>query len=377
MNLVKQVIRDIIDDWIWVLLFSFTMVAIIMALVLVGLNFEYTLENFESVNSLLENEVVMVRSMPITLAPQITEEGPTELAPREVYNNLNQAVREIFVEDGPAATFVSMAINEKNFTQLIVFVGKYPQLLHLKLESQPVLLASYDQRAQIGRLCSVGSHEIKISGAVQKDFNLIHPLSFMSGEQLMNTLYLFLPTSEQFAEYTKYGPYPLPPDSLLDRLLLINPTDEEINTISETLYNAANMYCEVASMEDYIVTSTQTGIRTSVAYLLFYILSGALLLFSVVYNIYLIVRKRNLDYRINYLYGATKTLTALRIFFFILAYQLLPYAALIYILEVNRAATLAAVSGSTLAIFMVSFSLSVWITHRVLQLDGAQNYRRD
>ena len=281
-----------------------------------------------------------------------------------------------FSAEGILGSYVILPFDRDGFNNVIIYFGKYAELTRFNLpaEKSTVIAVSPDMRKMVGQTVSLSAETFAIDSAVPDDMDLYHPYYYApaGAEELKKTLYVF---TDSYLLLSKLFPQ-ASGDMLLDHLIAVNPTEQDLVELRTVLYKSMGDYVGVQSMESFIVSSEAGGTRTHQTYLLFYISSSIALIGAMLANM---VRSLNFmipTYSIHHLFGASGKHTFVRILLFTLGYNILPICGIMLIMSRNMLASPVNITVLVLMIFTVSTLISV-TKYKQFKVKFSQGLRRE
>lgn len=134
-------------------------------------------------------------------------------------------------------------------------------------------------------------------------FDLFHPLHYIEPDNPLLSDTLILCTRD-FQAVNKMFPWWGLSGEVFGRMVLVDPSDAEIEQLQKLFYEQKGILYTGISTEAFTQITTSASIRAHRLYILFYLLSGALLVILLICNIIRIIETHVAEYTVHHLYGA-------------------------------------------------------------------------
>ena len=380
MTLLKQVLSDLFKEIGWIVLYGFLAAMTVMTCILVGLSYKHVSGQNSAITRFIANDVSLLQIKSCDLnVPSSSMDEPTS-----AYSEPSQGSTASFMDyferafsaEGILGSYVILPFDSDGFNNVIIYFGKYAELTRFNLpaEKSTVIAVSPDMRKMVGQTVSLAAETLSVDAAVPDDMDLYHPYYYApaGAEELKKTLYVF---TDSYSLLSKLFPQ-ASGDMLLDHLIAVNPTEQDLVELRTVLYKSMGDYVGVQSMESFIVSSEAGGTRTHQTYLLFYISSSIALIGAMLANM---VRSLNFmipTYSIHHLFGASGKHTFVRILLFTLGYNILPICGIMLIMSRNMLASPVNITVLVLMIFTVSTLISL-TKYKQFKVKFSQGLRRE
>ena len=379
MTLIKQVLSDLFREIGWIVLYGFLAAMTVMTCILVGLSYRHVAGQSSAITRFIANDVslLQIKSCDLNSPLSLMDEPSTNTEPSQDSGaSFTEYFEKGFSAEGILGSYVAMPFYGNGFSNVIIYFGKYAELTRFGPlpEKSTVIAVSPDMKEKVGQTVSLSAETFAIDSAVPDDMDLYHPYYYApaGAEELKKTLYVF---TDSYSLLSKLFPQ-ASRDMLLDHLIAVNPTEQDLVELRTVLYKSMGDYVGVQSMESFIVSSEAGGTRTHQTYLLFYISSSIALIGAMLANM---VRSLNFmipTYSIHHLFGASGKHTFVRILLFTLGYNILPICGIMLIMSRNMLASPVNITVLVLMIFTVSTLISV-TKYKQFKVKFSQGLRRE
>lgn len=379
MTLIKQVLSDLFREIGWIVLYGFLAAMTVMTCILVGLSYKHVAGQSSAITRFIANDVslLQIKSCDLNSPLSLMDEPSTNTEPsQDSAASFTEYFEKGFSAEGILGSYVAMPFYGNGFSNVIIYSGKYAELTRFGPlpEKSTVIAVSPDMKEKVGQTVSLSAETFAIDSAVPDDMDLYHPYYYApaGAEELKKTLYVF---TDSYSLLSKLFPQ-ASRDMLLDHLIAVNPTEQDLVELRTVLYKSMGDYVGVQSMESFIVSSEAGGTRTHQTYLLFYISSSIALIGAMLANM---VRSLNFmipTYSIHHLFGASGKHTFVRILLFTLGYNILPICGIMLIMSRNMLASPVNITVLVLMIFTVSTLISV-TKYKQFKVKFSQGLRRE
>lgn len=379
MTLIKQVLSDLFREIGWIVLYGFLAAMTVMTCILVGLSYKHVAGQSSAITRFIANDVslLQIKSCDLNSPLSLMDEPSANTEPSQgSAASFTEYFEKGFSAEGILGSYVVMPFYGNGFSNVIIYFGKYAELTRFGPlpEKSTVIAVSPDMKEKVGQTVSLSAETFAIDSAVPDDMDLYHPYYYApaGAEELKKTLYVF---TDSYLLLSKLFPQ-ASGDMLLDHLIAVNPTEQDLVELRTVLYKSMGDYVGVQSMESFIVSSEAGGTRTHQTYLLFYISSSIALIGAMLANM---VRSLNFmipTYSIHHLFGASGKHTFVRILLFTLGYNILPICGIMLIMSRNMLASPVNITALVLMIFTVSTLISV-TKYKQFKVKFSQGLRRE
>lgn len=350
MTLLKQVSSDLLKEIGWLLLYGFVSSIVIMTFVLVGLSYKQVYKQEKLIESFEKNKVclIQVRNIQFNLNSLVVGNNIEDL---ETYFEKGLSGEGIF------GSYVILQGYMDEFDKVIIYFGKYKKLIPFSIQSSQstVFVVSDDMKDKIGQTINFSQETFTIETAMSGDFVHYHPYHYLPSEQLNKTLFIL---TEDYKLIRKLFPI-VKIDLLLEHLVLINPTEKDLIELNTILYEDMGVYSKIQTVQDYIKTNKISGIRAHQTYLVFYFFTSVILSLIMVVNMLNQLDYMMLSYSIHHLFGANNTYTFMRMLIYIIGYNVLPFAAVGFVMAVNLLATINNIFLLVLMLLVMALTITI------------------
>ncbi len=376
--LLKQILKDIRQAWTWVVFYTVVTTVTVMAIVLLSANFSEVRKESSAISTFSEKNVYMFLMRGIQIEPNRTQSTGNQESGM-AYGSLSNYLDHCFSDSGKAGSYVFHGFgqmeNEKYDTVLILF-GQYCNLTGLPCKDTITCYVPEQYKGDVGQTIRVSGREIQISGSYGSDFELYHPLYYMNAEDNGFTNTLILCTNDLETVEMMFPWWGLR-DAVFDRMILVNPTMDEVKELQDLYYwNHAALLTGI-STEDFERTTSIASIRAHRLCLWFYILSGVILLMLLLCNVIRMIEAHISDYTVHHLYGATIQMIRLRVAGFVFSLHILPLAGTWYVLSANDMALWYLLPFGIVLTLCTCLFAANYAGKRIGALDSIQNLRRE
>lgn len=375
MKLMRQVFSDLWKELGWVLFYGIITSAAIMAIILIGQSYTQVSSHNDAVTQFVENRVTLTRIQGTQYnAPKAAS---TATPHGEEPESLSSYYGDVFSPQGNAGTYVLMP-GRLGFTQVIVLLGQYADFTPFGITPDHGVTFAVSSDLEGQDTISIQGNTWPLHPAPD-NMELYHPMFYLTAESgyLTNTLFVF---SKDYEAVQTLFPdsefWELRERELLGRIILCDPAQEDIIRLRRVVSSHTGDYVNVQSIEDYLRSTTATGVRTHQIYLLFFVASALVLLGAMLANLYRILRKKLPDYTIHHLFGASHLWILARMFCFGLLYHGIPLVWTLHMMKLNHLVT-PATTGLVIASVWAVVALLVAILFKQYQTTFSQGLRRE
>lgn len=379
MTLLKQVLSDLFREIGWIVLYGFLAAMTVMTCILVGLSYKHVAGQSSAITRFIANDVSLLQIKSCDLnVPSSSMDEPTS-----AYSEPSQGSTASFMEyfekgfsaEGILGSYIVMPFYGNGFSNVIIYFGKYAELTRFGPlpEKSTVIAVSPDMKEKVGQTVSLSAETFAIDSAVPDDMDLYHPYYYApaGAEELKKTLYVF---TDSYSLLSKLFPQ-ASGDMLLDHLIAVNPTEQDLVELRTVLYKSMGDYVGVQSMESFIVSSEAGGTRTHQTYLLFYISASVALIGAMLANMMRSLSFMMPTYSIHHLFGASGKHIFMRMLLFTAGYNILPLCGIALIMSRNMLASPVNIIILVLTVLTVATIISA-VKFRQFKICFSQGLRR-
>lgn len=378
MTLLKQVLSDLFKEIGWIVLYGFLAAMTVMTCILVGLSYRHVAGQSSAITRFIANDVslLQIKSCDLNSPLSLMDEPSTNTEPsQDSAASFTEYFEKGFSAEGLLGSYVVMPFYGNGFSNVIIYFGKYAELTRFNLpaEKSTVIAVSPDMRKMVGQTVSLSAETFAIDSAVPDDMDLYHPYYYApaGAEELKKTLYVF---TNSYSLLSKLFPQ-ASEDMLLDHLIAVNPTEQDLVELRTVLYKSMGDYVGVQSMESFIVSSEAGGTRTHQTYLLFYISSSIALIGAMLANMMRSLSFMMPTYSIHHLFGASGKHIFMRMLLFTAGYNILPICGIMLIMSRNMLASPVNIIILVLTVLTVATIISA-VKFRQFKICFSQGLRR-
>lgn len=348
MALIKQVLLDLLKEIGWILLYGFLTAMTLMTLILIGESYNLVAGQNSSISRFVQNNIYMaqIKALEFNVPEQAQSSDFADAAEPVSYGGYNgrkelEAYLEFgFSSEGNLGSYVVLPYRNGAYDHLIIYIGKYADLTQFRRPNgqSTVFAASPDLKDTVGNSIRISAEKITIDAAVPDNMDLYHPLYHYEpagSENIKKTLYVF---TEDYSLVKNLFPQ-MSAEYLLDRLILVNPTEHDLAELRTKLYDSVGVYTSVQSVKSFLAASESGGVRTHQTYLLFYISSSIALMGAMLLNMARALNGMMKSYTIHHLFGASGKFIFLRMQLFTVGYNVIPILGALYIMYHNMLIT--------------------------------------
>ncbi len=374
----KQIMKDLWREWSWALFYTIVATMTLMAILYLSIGFSTVRKQSSSIKSFVDQKVVMFEIMETQMQPSPAKTGANKHQasdPSKMINFLQKSLSK----EGKAGSYFFIGNNgfiDAKYEQILILFGQYSNLTGLEYSSPMALFAPEANKEDVGTKLSVVGKEIQIVETFGSDFSLFHPLSYFDAENPFWSKTLILCTRDLETVNRMFPTWNLSSE-VLSRMVLVNPSDAEVDQLQHKFYDQYGKLYKGISTKDFTQTSTDPSMRAYKLFILFYTLSGFLLILLLLLNVIRMIEINIAEYTVHHLYGAPIRIIQRRVGGYVLALNILPIVGVIYVLVVNQMAIwyfLPLVIAFILVLYLFSTS---FVSKRIGTLNGLGNLRRD
>lgn len=374
--IIKQIIRDLRKEWSWVLFYVIVSTMTVMAVFYLTLSFSIVKRNARGMQSFIDQKVTLFEEETLPLQPK-DEEALHQATHEQDPTHLISALQQMFSQSGRAGSFVFVGNEGKEnpeYDQILILLGQYAELTGLRDNEETVLFVPDTHKEDDGKMISVAGSSYRIAGTFSDDYLLFHPSYSFDGRDLSNTLIL---CTKDFQTVNDMFPWWNLQREVFRRMVLIDPLTEEVETIENLYYKHFGTLCRGISTERYAQVSMDASIRAHKLYLVFYVLSGILLLIFFICNMIRVMETHMRDYTIHHLYGATVRTIMWRVGGFIFVVHLPLLSIILWMIMISGTTLWYVFPLSLLATLGISFFAAEYVAKRIGMMNALSNLRRD
>lgn len=380
MTLIKQVLSDLFKEIGWIVLYGFLTAMTIMTFILIGESYKQVAGQNSSTSRFVQNSVYMaqIKGLEFNISKQTQSadfaDGAEPISAGG-YNSMEEFELGFSSEDN-LGSYISLSYKKSRYDNLILYLGKYADLTQFsRPNSQSTLFASSpDLKEMVGESIQIAAEEFTIDAAVPDNMDLYHPLYYISAdsENLSKTLYVF---TEDYSLAKKLFPQ-ISAESLLDRLILVNPTEHDLAELRAKIYEGIGVYTGVQSVKNHLAASETSGTRTHQTYLLFYISASIAFMGAMLLNMARALNGMMQSYTIHHLFGASGKFIFLKMQLFTVGYNIIPVLGTLFIMSRNILLS----PKNVLLLLITALSIAFLITvtmYKCFKIIFSQGLRRE
>lgn len=378
MTLLKQVLSDLFREIGWIVLYGFLAAMTVMTCILVGLSYRHVAGQSSAITRFIANDVslLQIKSCDLNSPLSLMDEPSANTEPSQgSAASFTEYFEKGFSAEGILGSYVVMPFYGNGFSNVIIYFGKYAELTRFGPlpEKSTVIAVSPDMKEKVGQTVSLSAETFAIDSAVPDDMDLYHPYYYApaGAEELKKTLYVF---TDSYLLLSKLFPQ-ASGDMLLDHLIAVNPTEQDLVELRTVLYKSMGDYVGVQSMESFIVSSEAGGTRTHQTYLLFYISASVALIGAMLANMMRSLSFMMPTYSIHHLFGASGKHIFMRMLLFTAGYNILPLCGIALIMSRNMLASPVNIIILVLTVLTVATIISA-VKFRQFKICFSQGLRR-
>lgn len=374
----KQITKDLWREWSWSLFYTIVATMTLMAILYLSIGFSTVRKQSSSIKSFVDQNVVMFEIMETQMQPSPAKNSTNkyqEPDPNEMMNFLQKSLSK----KGKAGSYFFIGNNgfiDPKYEQILILFGQYSNLTGLEYSAPMALFAPGTNKEDVDTKLLVAGKEIQIVDTVGSDFSLFHPLSYFDAKNPFWSKTLILCTSD-FETVNQMFPTWNLSSEVLSRMVLVDPSDAEVDQLQHKFYDQYGKLYKGISTKNFTQNSTDPSMRAYRLYILFYILSGFLLILLLLLNVIRMIEVNIAEYTVHHLYGAPIRIIQRRVGGYALTLNILPIIGVIYVLVVNQMALwyfLPLVIGLILVLYLFAAG---FVSKRIGTLNGLGNLRRD
>lgn len=231
-------------------------------------------------------------------------------------------------------------------------------------------------REDAGGSVTISGREIETVANAGVQFDLFHPLHYIEPDNPLLSDTLILCTRD-FRAVNKMFPWWGLSGEVFGRMVLVDPSDAEIEQLQKLFYEQKGILYTGISTEDFTQITTSASIRAHRLYILFYLLSGALLVILLICNIIRIIETHVAEYTVHHLYGAPIRTIRRRVGGFVLVLHILPIIGIVFVMFRNEMALWYVLPLCMAFVTGLCRFAAVYAGKRIGTMNSLQNLRRD
>lgn len=217
--------------------------------------------------------------------------------------------------------------------------------------------------------------EIETVANAGAQFDLFHPLHYIEPDNPLLSDTLILCTRD-FQAVNKMFPWWGLSGEVFGRMVLVDPSDAEIEQLQKLFYEQKGILYTGISTEDFTQITTSASIRAHRLYILFYLLSGALLVILLICNIIRIIETHVASTRCT-TFTVLHPYHSRRVGGFVLLLHILPIIGIVFVMFRNEMALWYALPLCMAFVTGLCRFAAVYAGKRIGTMNSLQNLRRD
>ena len=374
----KQIIKDLRQEWSWALFYTVVATMIAMAILYLSVSFSFVQRESAAIRSFIDQNVFMFQLKPLNMERNREAAVPIN-PPQQESMDMMEYLQHNLSGDGKAGSYVFVGNDgqvDSKYKQILILFGQYSNLAGLKYDGDMSLFVPETHKEDVGKTFTLSGREIEVVSSAGKNFNLFHPVYYIDSNDQMLSDTLILCTKD-FQTVDKMFPWWGLSSEVFGRMVFVNPSDAEIEQLQRLFYEQTGMLYTGISTEELTQITTSASIRAHRLYILFYILSGALLIVLMICNIIRVIETHITDYTIHHLYGAPIRTIQRRVGGFVLALNILPIMGILYILFRNEMALWYVLPACIVFIVGLCLFAATYASRRIGTMNNLSNLRRD
>lgn len=368
----QQILQHLRREWRWTIFYTLVMTMTAVGIAMLVISFGLILKTSAMSRSFIKDKVVLFQRKTI---PLVSTGGrrPSTRSSLSSQADLKAYLQASFSTQGKAGSYCSIPAGESlPYDSIRILLGAYPSLLHLFYKGSMAVFVPPSHQEDVGKTIRLGNQDLVIQGAFPERFMVYDPSAFYEHDNN----YLLLCTRD-FTKVLQMFPKSVIDDPIISNLVLVNPSDEEIQDMQTRLYEAfGHLYLGVTAA-DFIHQNRLPDVRAIQLYFSYYILCFIILVLLAITNIIRMVEANITEYTIHYIYGASLSQLRWQVACFTLTLHILPMVGIGHLILINH---LKGASFFPLALAFVlglSYGMGRYAEKRVGNLRTIQNLRRD
>ena len=374
----KQILKDLRKEWAWAFFYTVVAMMIAMAILYLSVSFSSVQRQSAAIRSFIRQNVVMFQMKTVQMEPNpegAASPNKQQQKPDAVLDYLQHSLSA----DGKAGSFVFVGNDgyvDKKYTQILILFGQYSTLAGLHYDGDMALFVPEAHREDAGGSVTISGREIEAVANAGVQFDLFHPLHYIeSGDPLLSDTLILC--TRDFQTVNKMFPWWGLSSEVFGRMVLVDPSDAEIEQLQKLFYEQTGILYTGISTEDFTQITTSASIRAHRLYILFYLLSGALLVILLICNIIRIIETHVAEYTVHHLYGAPIRTIRRRVGGFVLVLHILPIIGIVFVMFRNEMALWYAFPLCMAFVTGLCRFAAVYAGKRIGTMNSLQNLRRD
>lgn len=374
----KQIIKDLRKEWSWALFYTIVATMIAMAILYLSVSFSSVQRQSAAIRSFIDQNVIMFQLKSVQMEPNREVATPTNQQQQDPID-IMEYLQNSLSRDGKAGSFVFVGNDgyvDPKYKQILILFGRYSNLAGLKYDGDMALFVTETHREDVGKTFTISGQELDVVSSAGANFNLFHPLFYidLNDQMLSDTLIL---CTKDFQTVNKMFPWWGLSSEVFGRMVLVNPSDAEIEQLQRMFYEQTGTLYTGISTKDFTQISTSASIRAHRLYILFYIMSGALLIVLLICNIIRVIETHIAEYTVHRLYGAPIRTIQRRVGGFVLALNILPIIGILFVLFRNEMALWYILPVCIAFIVGLCLFAATYASRRIGTMNNLSNLRRD
>lgn len=375
----KQILKDLRKEWAWAFFYTVVATMIAMAILYLSVSFSSVQRQAAAIRSFVRRNVVMFQIKTVQMEPNpegAASANRQQKNPDAVLDYLQHSLSA----DGKAGSFVFVGNDgyvDKKYTQILILFGQYSTLAGLHYDGDMALFVPEAHREDAGGSVTISGREIETVANAGVQFDLFHPLHYIEPDNPLLSDTLILCTRD-FQAVNKMFPWWGLRGEVFGRMVLVDPSDAEIEQLQKLFYEQKGILYTGISTEDFTQITTSASIRAHRLYILFYLLSGALLVILLICNIIRIIETHVAEYTVHHLYGAPIRTIRRRVGgFVLLLLHILPIIGIVFVMFRNEMALWYVLPLCMAFVTGLCRFAAVYAGKRIGTMNSLQNLRRD
>lgn len=375
----KQILKDLRKEWTWAFFYTVVATMIAMAILYLSVSFSSVQRQSAAIRSFVRRNVVMFQMKNVQMEPNpegVASANRQQKNPDAVLDYLQHSLSA----DGKAGSFVFVGNDgyvDKKYTQILILFGQYSTLAGLHYDGDMALFVPEAHREDAGGSVTISGREIETVANAGVQFDLFHPLHYIEPDNPLLSDTLILCTRD-FQAVNKMFPWWGLSGEVFGRMVLVDPSDAEIEQLQKLFYEQKGILYTGISTEDFTQITTSASIRAHRLYILFYLLSGALLVILLICNIIRIIETHVAEYTVHHLYGAPIRTIRRRVGgFVLLLLHILPIIGIVFVMLRNEMALWYVLPLCMAFVTGLCRFAAVYAGKRIGTMNSLQNLRRD
>jgi len=374
----KQIIKDLRKEWSWALFYTIVATMIAMAILYLSVSFSSVQRQSAAIRSFIDQNVIMFQLKSVQMEPNWEPAAPANQQQQNPID-IMEYLQSNLSREGKAGSFVFVGNDgyvDPKYKQILILFGQYSSLAGLKYDGDMALFVTETNREDVGKTFTISGQEIIVVSRTGANFNLFHPLFYIDSNDQMLSDTLILCTKD-FQAVNKMFPWWGLSSEVFGRMVLVNPADAEIEQLQRMFYEQTGTLYTGTSTKAFTQISTSASIRAHRLYILFYIMSGALLIVLLICNIIRVIETHIAEYTVHHLYGAPIRTIQRRVGGFVLALNILPIIGILFVLFRNEMTLWYVLPMCIALIIGLCLFAATYASRRIGTMNNLSNLRRD